>query len=150
MACISGSVDFIEANKDTLDEKQNLSDIKEARKSLKAVIASTSNKLTNKEKKALAENEKEVASLNAIIDSVYDALGQKSSLFTELNAMNSELSDLQIRKDGQSIKGLENNLIDVIVERLEREDNYADLVRPNDTNLVDQIAKDFSIFVSSF
>ena len=142
--------DFIEANKDTLDEKQNLAEIKEARKSLKTAIASTSNKLTTKEKKALAENEKEVASLNAIIDSIYDTLGQKSSLFDELNAMNSELGDLQIRKDGQSIKGLENDLIDVIVERLEREDNYADLVRPNDTNLVDQIAADLESVVTPF
>lgn len=142
--------DFIEANKDTLDEKQNLAEIKEARKSLKTAIASTPNKLTTKEKKALAENEKEVASLNAVIDSIYDTLGQKSSLFDELNAMNSELGDLQIRKDGQSIKGLENDLIDVIVERLEREDNYADLVRPNDTNLVDQIAKDLESVVTPF
>jgi exodeoxyribonuclease-5 len=142
--------DYIEANQDTLEQKQVLSEIKENRKLLKEAIKTTSGKLTTKEKKALAENEKEVAALNAIIDSVYDALGQKSALFGELEAMKSELADLQIKKDGQSIKGLENNLIDVIVERLEREDNYADLVRPNDTNLVDGIAKELESHVSPF
>jgi len=78
------------------------------------------------------------------------ALKQELSSLKKKNASQKEIDAVQKRIDGQSVKGLENQLINVIIERLELLSNFKDLVQPNDTSMVEPLAKELEERVAEF
>jgi hypothetical protein len=61
-----------------------------------------------------------------------------------LNDLYAQKDELLYEREANSFKALENELLDVIIERLEMEDNFKELIKPNSIELVDQLSKDLA------
>ena len=141
----------LDLNSDVYAEIPNINSIKEDIETYKEISKSYDwNNSSQTEREEKIQLDLEVKALSFKLSEIFDALNLSKSLKKELVELEAKVSDLERRIAGQSIKGLENNLINVIVERLEREDNFVDLVRPNDTNLVDYLADELEESVSVF
>jgi hypothetical protein len=55
-------------------------------------------------------------------------------------AIQKEIDNAQRQISGSTVKGLENNILDLIVERLKMQDVFPELIKPNSTSLVKGIA----------
>jgi len=66
------------------------------------------------------------------------------------NSYQNEINDYKREISGASVKGLENELIDLIARRLSMETVYPELVKPNTNDMVEPLAKELSEFATDY
>lgn len=138
-------------NNDILSQVPNIKELRETVKEFREISETYDwDNLSKAERTEKINLDREIKAMDAQLSEIMTTLGIKNKAQSEVTALEETIGDLERRINGQSVKGLENNLIDVIVERLERADNYPDLVRPNSNDLVDIHAEALEQTVSSF
>lgn len=78
---------------------------------------------------------------------VQDMLNKRSK---ELKDINKELFDITVSMKTASSKGVENDLIDSMRDILSMPEVFLDLIRPNSTDIFDDVAADMKDFASSY
>jgi hypothetical protein len=138
-------------NNDVLSQVPNIASLREDVKQYREISETYDwDNLSKAERTEKINLDREIKAIDAQLSEIMTTLGIKNKAQAKVNTLEKSIADIERRINGQSIKGLENNLIDVIVERLEREDNFPDLVRPNSNDLVDVHAIALEKAVSSF
>ena len=95
--------------------------------------------------------EGEVAMTNADLkEELNELLAEKAKIYGPREALQKEIDDLNRQILGAGVKGLENNLLDLIVERLKMPSVYPELMKPTDTDLVQPLSKELAESVAEF
>jgi hypothetical protein len=138
-------------NNEILSQVPNIGSLREDVKQYREISETYDwDNLSKSERTEKINLDREIKAMDEQLSEIMATLGIKNKAQAKVNALEKSIGDIERRLNGQSIKGLENNLIDVIVERLEKESNFADLVRPNSNDLVDVHAQALEKAVSSF
>ena len=98
--------------------------------------------------KALQESKYDEVDADFKAETESELSAEKKEIYNKINKikapyqkLQSEINNLKRQVNGASIKGLENDLLSVMVNRLSMDEVFSELIKPNSTNLVEPLAK---------
>lgn len=145
-------------NRDLIELRQYLHKLYDIKKLLKGQEDDASKQQYEEVERRIEVSEAEQLSYYEELDGEYEPLANNKTLKAEISEIWTAINKIKMPQEklldeidnynrqiaGASIRGLENKLIDSIVDRLSMQEIYPELVKPNSNDLVEPLAKELA------